>query len=70
MRTVGIVLVLVGALALGYGDFAYASRPEAPDGGAVWTAPEREKRSWFPQTLAGIAVVSGLLLLAAGNRRE
>ena len=70
MRIVGIVLVVVGALALGYGDFAYASRPDAPDAGAVRAAPEREKAGWIPQVLAGIAVVSGLLLLAAGNRRE
>jgi hypothetical protein len=56
MRLLGIVLVILGALALGYEVFACA---EGDPGRLVQ----------IPMVVSGIVVVSGLLLLA-GKERE
>ena len=56
MRIIGFILVLLGALVLGYEGFFH-------------TAGERERTVWVPPVVGGIALVSGLLLLAAVGRR-
>ena len=56
MRIIGFILVLLGALALGYESFFHV-------------AGERGRALWVPPVVGGIALVSGLLLLAAVGRR-
>ena len=55
MRIIGFILVLLGALALGYEGFFHA-------------AGEKGRALWVPPVVGGIALVSGLLLLAAQGR--
>lgn len=64
MRLVGIVLVLLGAVALGYQGFTYVALEAAGD-----VTPIRPAATWLPPVVGGIATVTGLLLLAAGGRR-
>jgi hypothetical protein len=70
MRIIGIVLVILGALALGYGGFTYVTRDKVVDAGPVQITADREKTVWIPPVVGGIAVVGGLILLATGSRRE
>jgi len=70
MRIVGIVLVILGALALGYGGFTYVTREKVVDAGPVQVTADREKTVWIPPVVGGIAVVSGLLLIATSGKRE
>lgn len=60
MRFVGLILVILGALALGYQGFTHAASEE--------TFGASDELS-VPPLVSGIAVVSGLLLLASGGRR-
>ncbi len=69
MRIVGIVLVILGALALGYGGFTYVTRDKVVDAGPVQITADREKTVWIPPVVGGIAVVGGLILLASGSRK-
>lgn len=55
MRIVGLVLVVVGALALGYEGLV-----DATGDGRIGVSP----------VASAIALVLGLLMLAAGGRRE
>lgn len=68
MRMIGLILVLLGGLSLGYRE--YESRTldvEPPEANQSATINE----SWYPTPVAGgIALVSGLLLLASSSRRE
>lgn len=63
MRTLGIVLVALGALALGIGSFTYVTRGDAG-------RAQVRKTVWIPPVVSGIVVVSGLLLIAIGSRRS
>jgi hypothetical protein len=70
MRVVGIALVILGAVALGYGGFTYVTRENVVDAGPVQITADREKTVWVPPVICGIAVVAGLLVLATSGRRE
>jgi hypothetical protein len=63
VRLIGIVLVLIGGLALGYQGFALKlGQPVQATATQPW---------WhLSPVLGGIALVSGLLLLASSGRRE
>jgi hypothetical protein len=56
MRIIGFILVVFGALALGYEGFVHAAR-------------EKHQTVWVPPVVGGIALVSGLLLQAVSGRR-
>ncbi|VTR95975.1 Putative uncharacterized protein OS=uncultured Desulfobacterium sp. GN=N47_G32200 PE=4 SV=1 [Gemmata massiliana] len=69
VRIVGIILVAIGALGLGWQGFSYVTIEKTEDGpNAVWR--EKERTVWVPPLVSGIAVVSGLILLASNGRRE
>jgi hypothetical protein len=73
MRAVGFILVLLGALVLGSGWFDRAPRganPPAPNAGQQSDPTANEEAVWVPPVLGGIAVVSGLVLLASTGRRD
>jgi hypothetical protein len=63
MKLIGILLVLIGGLALGYQGFALKLGTVAhPAASGPW---------WhLSPVLGGIALVSGLLLLASSGQRE
>jgi hypothetical protein len=66
MRIIGLILVLLGGLALGYQGFVHAGG-RSGEAGAGPAARQREELS-IPPVVSGIAVVSGLLLLASARR--
>jgi hypothetical protein len=70
VRIVGIVLVILGALALGYGGFTYVTREKVVDAGPVQVTADKEKTVWIPPVVGGIAVATGLILIASGGTRE
>ena len=70
MRLIGIVLVLVGALALGIREFAPLPRGQYGVPPEHARADRDDDRTWVPTVLGGIAVVTGLLLVATDARRN
>jgi hypothetical protein len=70
VRVLGIVLVILGALALGYQDFTYVAREPVAQVGSVEVTAERQKTVWIPPVVGGIVVVSGLILLVSATKRE
>ena len=68
LRIIGLILVVIGSLALGYEGFRHVAREQGACevGEAVW---EQDLPLSFSPVLSGIAVVSGLLLLASGGQR-
>jgi len=69
MRWIGLILVLIGGLTLGYRGFESRIQPvEIPEAGQIEIA--KEPSGPFSPVVGGIALVSGLLLLASSDRRE
>lgn len=69
MRLAGIVLVVLGALALAYGGFSYTKREKIIDIGPIEATAETRESVPLPPILGGAALVGGIVLLVVSARK-
>ena len=67
---IGILLLLLGGLALAYQGFHYRHQEKVLDVGPIHATAE--KRDWvsIPPLIGGLALVGGVFLVIAGARKE
>jgi len=68
-QLLGVVLIVFGVVAFAYQGFTYTSREKAIDLGPIQVTTERTRRFPLPPIVGAVAVVGGIVLLVAGNRR-
>ena len=66
---VGIILIVIGIIALAYGGFTYTKREKVIDAGPLQVSADRERTIPFPPMLGGICLVGGIVLVLVGNKR-
>lgn len=66
----GIVLIVLGALALAYQGINYTRQKDVIDLGSVHVTTETEERIPLPPVLGGLALVGGVVLLIVGARKK
>lgn len=66
---VGILLIVIGIVALAYGGFTYTKHEKIIDAGPLKISADREKTIPLPPVLGGICLVGGIILVLAGNRK-
>jgi uncharacterized membrane protein len=66
---IGILLVVLGGLALAYQGFSYTHQAKVLDVGPIHATAEEQKHVSIPPILGGLALVGGILLLVAGSRK-
>ena len=66
----GVVLIVVGILALAYGGFSYTREKEILDIGPVEATAEERETIPIPPLLGGAAVIGGVALVVVGTRRR
>ncbi len=66
----GIVLVVLGALALAYQGFDYTRRDHVLDVGPMHVTAETQKRVPISPILGGLALVGGIALLVVGSKKN
>jgi len=67
---IGIVLVVLGALALAYQGINYTRQEKVLDIGPIHATAERHERIPLPPIVGGLALVGGVVLLVAGARKK
>ena len=67
---IGIVLVVLGVLALAYQGINYTRTEKLLDVGPIHAITETQKRIPIPPILGGLALIGGIALLVAGARRR
>ena len=67
---VGIVLIVLGALALAYQGINYTRQKKVIDVGSVHLTTETHERISVPPILGGLALVGGVVLLVMGSKRN
>lgn len=67
---VGVVLIVLGVVALVYQGITYTSRETVIDIGPVHATADRQKTLPLPPVLGIVAVAGGVALLVAGARRR
>lgn len=67
---VGILLVVLGALALAYHGFNYTHRERVMDVGPMHVTTETQDRIPIPPILSGLALAGGIVLLVVGSKKS
>ena len=70
MKLVGIVLIVIGLVALAYGGFTYTTREKVLDIGPIEATAERRHTIPLPPVLGAVALIGGIALMIAGAKRK
>ncbi|MGB7846408.1 MAG: hypothetical protein WBL63_12390 [Candidatus Acidiferrum sp.] len=66
----GVLLIVLGALALAYQGFTYTHQEKILDVGPIHATAEKQDRVSIPPILGGLALVGGIVLLVVGGRKS
>jgi hypothetical protein len=66
---IGILLIVLGGLALVYQGFNYTHRERVLDVGPIHATADEHEDVSIPPILGGLALVGGIVLLVAGARK-
>jgi uncharacterized membrane protein len=66
----GILLIVLGGLALAYQGFNYTKQEKVLDIGPIHATAEEQKHVSIPPILGGLALVGGIVLVIAGSRKN
>ena len=69
MKTIAIVLILVGVLAVGYQGFSYVTRDKVIDLGPIEVTQEKHKTVFLPPVIGAVVLVAGIALLLTSSKR-
>ena len=67
---IGILLVVLGVLALAYQGFTYTHQEKVLDVGPIHATVEKHDRIPLPPILGGLVLIGGVALLVAGARKK
>jgi len=66
---IGIILVVIGIIALAYQGITYTTREKVVDIGPIQMSADKTKTIPLPPILGGIALVGGIVLVVAGSKK-
>jgi hypothetical protein len=70
MMWAGIVLIVLGALALTYQGINYTRQKNVVDLGSIHVTTETQERIPVPPALGALALIGGIALLVLGGRKK
>ena len=65
----GIILIVIGIVALAYQGITYTTREKVVDIGPIQVTADKTKTVPLPPILGGIALVGGIVLLVMGSKK-
>lgn len=69
-RMAGLVLIVIGVLALAFGGVFWTDRDTVIDAGPLQVTTEDRDGVSLPPVVGGLALVGGIVLLAIPNRKR
>jgi uncharacterized membrane protein YidH (DUF202 family) len=70
IKIIGIILIILGIVALVFGGISYTKREKVIDLGPIEATAEEKKTIPLPPILGAISLVGGIVLLLAGSRKS
>jgi hypothetical protein len=70
ITVIGIVLVVLGALALAYQGINYTHQEKILDVGPIHATAEKHEQIPIPPIIGGLALVGGIILLVMGAKQK
>ncbi|MEO8401123.1 MAG: DUF3185 domain-containing protein [Gammaproteobacteria bacterium] len=66
---VGIILIIVGILALAYQGFTYTQHEKVAQIGDLQVTADTQKTVYFPPIFGGLSLVAGIVLVVVARRK-
>ena len=66
---IGIILIVIGIIALAYQGITYTTREKVVDIGSIQVTADKTKTFPLPPIMGGIALVGGIVLLVMGSKK-
>jgi hypothetical protein len=70
MKLVGIILIVLGALALAYQGIQYTTQEKLIDIGPLKVTAKEKKTIPLPPIFGGVALVAGIILIVVERRKK
>ncbi len=70
MKIIGIILIAAGILMLIFGNISFTKKEKVLDAGPVEINKKEKKTIAWPNYAGGIAILAGVIVLIAGNKKE
>jgi hypothetical protein len=67
---IGIILIVIGIIALAYQGITYTTREKVVDIGPIQMTADKTKTIPLPPIVGGIALMGGIILLVAGGKKK
>ncbi|ASU32901.1 hypothetical protein [Mucilaginibacter xinganensis] len=67
-RTIGIVLIVIGAAMLIWTGFTYTKKEKVVDAGPLQISVDKQKSVNWPPYLGGILVIGGIVVVATAKK--
>jgi len=67
---VGILLIVLGGLALAYQGFTYTRREKVLDVGPIHATADKQDHVSIPPVLGGLVLVAGVVLVVIGAKKS
>ncbi|SEN78732.1 hypothetical protein SAMN05192574_104145 [Mucilaginibacter gossypiicola] len=67
-KTIGILLIVIGAAMLIWTGFTYTKKEKIIDAGPIQVSAEREKTINWPPYLGGLFVIGGIVIIATSKK--
>lgn len=67
-RTLGIILIVLGAAMLIWTGFTYTKKEKIIDAGPIQVSADRQKSVNWPPYLGGILIVGGIIVVATNKK--
>jgi hypothetical protein len=68
-KTIGIALVIIGAIMLIWTGFTYTKKEKVIDAGPLQLSVDKQKTVNWPPYLGGILLVGGIVIIATAKKR-
>jgi uncharacterized membrane protein len=67
-RTIGIVLIIIGAIMIIWTGFTYTKKEKIVDAGPIQISADRQKTVNWPPYLGGILLIGGIVIIATAKK--
>ena len=67
-RTIGVILIVIGAVMLIWTGFTYTKKEKIVDAGPIQISADRQKTVNWPPYLGGILLVGGIVIVATAKK--
>ena len=70
LMLIGIVLIVIGVIALAYGGFSFTTSEKVAEVGPLKIEKDKTRSVPLPPVLGGLALVGGIVLVVVGARKS